>query len=227
MLLFYLGFDCMERLRGVRDAYDVISRAYSTAREAGVLAQRLLGEVGEFLRSARPRVVLDIGAGAGGNLRVMRSFFAGSLYIGCELSLGMIMGSGEDIPWINCSGTHLPIRPGSIDLAVSLAVLHHVPRDLVTNVLHGVKQSLKVGGLFTATVWGCVGDALERLVDRVDDCEGYVPWSYGLGRRVLRYYRLYREGELEREVTEAGLRVVKSGIIWIGRYANYYIVAVK
>ncbi|MCG2870142.1 MAG: class I SAM-dependent methyltransferase [Vulcanisaeta sp.] len=217
----------MERLRGVRDAYDVISRAYSTAREAGVLAQRLLGEVGEFLRSARPRVVLDIGAGAGGNLRVMRSFFAGSLYIGCELSLGMIMGSGEDIPWINCSGTHLPIRPGSIDLAVSLAVLHHVPRDLVTNVLHGVKQSLKVGGLFTATVWGCVGDALERLVDRVDDCEGYVPWSYGLGRRVLRYYRLYREGELEREVTEAGLRVVKSGIIWIGRYANYYIVAVK
>jgi hypothetical protein len=97
----------------------------------------------------------------------------------------------------------------------------------VTNVLHGVKQSLKVGGLFTATVWGCVGDALERLVDRVDDCEGYVPWSYGLGRRVLRYYRLYREGELEREVTEAGLRVVKSGIIWIGRYANYYIVAVK
>ncbi len=217
----------MERLREVRDAYDVISRAYSTARETGVLAQRLLGEVGEFLRSAKPRVILDIGAGSGGNLRVMRSFFAGSLYIGCELSLGMIMGSGEDIPWINCSGTHLPIRPGSIDLAVSLAVLHHVPRDLVTNVLHGVKQSLKVGGLFTATVWGCVGDALERLVDRVDDCEGYVPWSYGLGRRVLRYYRLYREGELEREVTEAGLRVVKSGIIWIGRYANYYIVAVK
>ncbi|MCG2863281.1 MAG: class I SAM-dependent methyltransferase [Vulcanisaeta sp.] len=222
-----MGFNCMERLREVRDAYDVISRAYSTARETGVLAQRLLGEVGEFLRSAKPRVILDIGAGSGGNLRVMRSFFAGSLYIGCELSLGMIMGSGEDIPWINCSGTHLPIRPGSIDLAVSLAVLHHVPRDLVTNVLHGVKQSLKVGGLFTATVWGCVGDALERLVDRVDDCEGYVPWSYGLGRRVLRYYRLYREGELEREVTEAGLRVVKSGIIWIGRYANYYIVAVK
>ena len=217
----------MERLRGVRDAYDVISRAYSTAREAGMLARRLLGEVGEFLRSARPRVVLDIGAGAGGNLRVLRRFFAESLYIGCELSLGMIMGSGEDVDWVNCSGTHLPIRPGSIDLAVSLAVLHHVPRDLVTNVLHGVKQSLKVGGLFTATVWGCVGDALERLVDRVDDCEGYVPWSYGLGRRVLRYYRLYREGELEREVTEAGLRVVKSGIIWIGRYANYYIVAVK
>jgi SAM-dependent methyltransferase len=217
----------MERLREVMDAYNALSRIYPTTREAGVLARRLLNEVGEDLRGVKPRVVLDIGAGSGGNLRVMRSFFAGSLYIGCELSLGMIMGSGEDIPWINCSGTHLPIRRNSVDVVLSLAVLHHIPGDLILNVLSNVYDALRIGGLFMATTWGCVGDALERLVDRVGDCEGYVSWSYGLGDRVLRYYRLYREGELGSEVTKAGFRVVRSGVIWVGRYANYYIVAVK
>ncbi|WP_243679340.1 class I SAM-dependent methyltransferase [Vulcanisaeta distributa] len=107
----------MERLRDVMEAYEAISRVYRETREGGALAKALLNEVGSVIRGGlAPRLVLDIGpGGAGGdNLEVLRSFFSKSLYIGCELSMGMIRSSKEDIEWINCSGTHAPIKPRSV-----------------------------------------------------------------------------------------------------------------
>ncbi|WP_054856138.1 class I SAM-dependent methyltransferase [Vulcanisaeta sp. JCM 16161] len=173
-----------------------------------------------------PRFVLDIGAGAGGNLGVLRSFLSNSLYVGCELSVGMIMASSSDIEWVNCSGTHLPIRPGSMDLVISISTLHHIPKSLIGNALRGVHEALRPGGLFIATVWGCDKATLRRLRP-IGDCEGYITWSYGIDRGIARYYRLYREGELEHEVSSAGFIVVRSGVVRVGGFINYYVVSRK
>ncbi|MGC9153738.1 MAG: class I SAM-dependent methyltransferase [Vulcanisaeta sp.] len=216
----------MERLRDVMEAYEAISRVYPKTREGGALAKALLEEVGDVIKSLTPRLVLDIGPGAGGNLEVLRSFFRSSLYVGCELSVGMIKASEVDVEWINCSGTHLPIRPGSLDMAISIATLHHIPKPLIGNALRGVYEVLNPGGLFIATVWGCNEATLRRL-RLIGDCEGYITWSYGVDRRVARYYRLYREGELESEVSSVGLRIVRSGVIRLGGFTNYYVVSRK
>jgi SAM-dependent methyltransferase len=216
----------VEYLRRVMEAYDIISRAYPETREGGLLAGVLLSEVGDFIRELAPRLVLDVGAGAGGNLEVLRKFLGNSMYIGCELSIGMIRASGEGIEWINCSSTHIPIRTESLDLVVSIAVLHHIPKNLIMDALREIRRVLRVGGAFITTVWGCEGEVLRRL-RKLSDCEGYLPWSYGLDREVLRFYRLYRKGELEGEVINVGLNVIKNGVIRIGGFINYYVVSRK
>ncbi len=207
-------------------AYDIISSAYAGSREEGLLARRLLSYVGDLINGLRPSIVLDVGAGAGGNLRVTRSFLGGAFYIGCDLSLGMIRSSHEPIDWVNCSVTHLPIRPGSVDLAVSIAVLHHIPKPLIGYALRNIYDALRPGGLFVATVWGCNEATLRRL-KLIGDCEGFIAWGHGLHGGVPRYYRLYREGELEGEVSGIGLRVIKSGVIRVGGFINYYIASRK
>ncbi len=172
--------------------------------------------------------MLDIGPGAGDNLRILRSFLSYSFYIGCELSMGMIRASKENIKWINCSGTHIPIKPGSADLVISIAALHHIPRSLIDDVLRGgAREVLRPGGLFIATVWGGCNEATLKRLRPIGDCEGYITWSYGVNKGVSRYYRLYREGELESEVSSAGgFTVIKGGgVIRIGSFINYYIVS--
>ena len=206
----------------VKDAYDEISLAYGESR-GGALALSIVERVKALLKEA-PRLILDIGAGGGGNLRVLVASLDGSCYVGCELSLGMIKRSGVGIDWVNCSATHMPIRASSIDLAISLATLHHIPKQLVGNVLQGVFKVLKPHGLFVASVWACDENTL-RILRRLNGCEGFIGWSHGLGRRVERYYRLYRRGELEDEVSGAGFNIVESGVVKVGRYSNFYVVA--
>ncbi|WP_243674826.1 class I SAM-dependent methyltransferase [Vulcanisaeta distributa] len=82
-------------------------------------------------------------------MRVTRSFLNAAMYIGCELSLGMIKAAQEQIDWINCSATHIPIRPGSVDLVISIATLHHIPKHLVNAALRGgIHESLSPGGAY-------------------------------------------------------------------------------
>lgn len=208
------------------NAYDAISRIYPETREGGLLARKLLEEVKDLISGLTPGVVLDIGAGAGGNLGITRTSLSNSLYIGCELSMGMIRASGGIIEWVNCSATHLPTRPGSIDLVMSISALHHVPRELMRHVLRGVYESLRPGGLFIATVWGCDKNTLRRLIP-IGDCEGYIPWSHGLSERIHRYYRLFRGGELDDEALKIGFSIIRSGVIRVGAFTNYYIVSRK
>ena len=207
-------------------AYDIISRAYAETREEGLLAKKLLNEVSNLVNKLSPLIVLDIGAGAGGNLRVTRSFLDKAFYVGCDLSLGMIRASHEPIDWINCSATHIPMRLRSADLVISIATLHHIPKPLIGNVLRSVYDVLRLGGLFVATVWGCNETTLRRLKP-IGDCEGFISWSHGLNEGVARYYRLYREGELESEVSGAGFTIIRSGVIRVGGFINYYVVSRK
>ena len=207
-------------------AYDIISRAYAETREEGLLAKKLLNEVSNLVNKLSPLIVLDIGAGAGGNLRVTRSFLNKAFYVGCDLSLGMIRASHEPIDWINCSVTHIPVRPGSMDLVISIATLHHIPKPLIGDTLRNIYEALRPGGLFVATVWGC-NEATVRRLRPINDCEGFIAWKHGLNEGVLRYYRLYREGELEGEVSGTGFTIIKSGVIGIGGFINYYVVSRK
>ena len=216
----------MERLRDLMAAYDIISRIYAETREEGLLAKKLLNDIGDLIRGSSPSVVLDVGAGAGGNLRVTRSFLGRASYIGCDLSLDMIRASHEPIDWINCSATHIPMRLKSADLVISIATLHHIPKPLIGNALRSVYDVLRPGGLFVATVWGCSEATLRRL-RAISDCEGFITWSHGLNEGVARYYRLYREGELESEVSGVGFTIIRSGVIRIGGFINYYVVSRK
>nr|KJR71602.1 MAG: hypothetical protein TU36_07020 [Vulcanisaeta sp. AZ3] len=98
---------------------------------------------------------------------------------------------------------------------------------MVGVLLGEVWRVLRVGGLFVVTVWGCT-EYLVRRMRLIGDCEGYLPWSYGISGRVERYYRLYRGDELAREVVGVGFEVINQGAIRVGRhYDNYYIVSTK
>ncbi|GAB6945583.1 hypothetical protein JCM14467A_23650 [Vulcanisaeta sp. JCM 14467] len=206
--------------------YDTISRIYAETREEGLLARKLLNDIGDLIRGSSPSVVLDVGAGVGGNLRVTKSFLGRAFYIGCDLSLGMIRASHEPIDWINCSATYVPMRRGFVDLVISIATLHHIPKSLIGDALRDIYEVLKSGGLFVATVWGC-NEATVRRLRPINDCEGFITWSHGLNRDIPRYYRLYREGELEGEVSSVGFTIIRSGIIRIGSFINYYLVSRK
>lgn len=141
----------------------------------------------------------------------------------------MIKAAQEQIDWINCSATHIPIRPGSVDLVISIATLHHIPKHLVNAALRGgIHESLSPGGgLFVATVWGGCNEATLRRLRRINDCEGYINWSYGLNESITRYYRLYKNDELKNEALNAGFTIIRNGTIRLGKFINYYIVSHK
>ncbi|WP_069807645.1 class I SAM-dependent methyltransferase [Vulcanisaeta thermophila] len=215
----------MEVIRWVKDSYERIAERYGETRRGGPIANQLIPIINRYIQG-EPGIVVDIGPGNGDNLRITWERFHQSTYIGCELSINMIRGSQVTIHWVNCSATHIPIRDGVADLVIAIAVLHHVPKSIIKYVLEDINRIMKNNGIFIATVWACNESTLRKLIP-FNDCEGSIPWSYGVEEQVHRYYRLYRQGELESELGGAGFVPIESGALRLGRYLNYYAVALK
>lgn len=105
-----------------------------------------------------------------------------------------------------CASIHnLPFRP-MFDAALCIAVLHHLSsHQRRIESLRSLANSLVSGGRLLVLVW-----ALEQT-RKFDSQDVLVPWTCG---DVVhqRYYHLFKSGELEAVVVEAGgMRILDSG----------------
>ncbi|CAG8173520.1 unnamed protein product, partial [Penicillium olsonii] len=114
----------------------------------------------------------------------------------------------------------LPHQDGRFDFAISIAVVHHLSTparrtQAVAEILRTVKPASPTheGGKVLVYAWALEQKNSRRGWDKGDEQDRMVPWvRKGEHPQTFhRYYHLYEEGELERDIDNAGGRVLESG----------------
>ncbi len=201
-------------MREVKEAYEKIAGVYRESRRSPWVT------VFDKLPVRQYDVVLDAGCGNGSNTRYAVSVIHHKAYVACDVAYNMVKNLHDElggaVEYVNCDARLLPFRSSSVDLYMTIAMLHHLNRDDRELAYTEAKRVLKNNGVFLATVWGC-GEA---------NCDRIIKWSWGLKEPVERYYHLFTKGELDGEVS-VNLKVIFTTEVHIGRRVNYLVLAVK
>lgn len=180
-------------LQHVHKVYDVIATHFSSTR------YKAWPRVRDFVESLpRGSFMADIGCGNGKNLAISTKV-AG---FGCDICSALVrIAAGQHLEVAQSDALRTPYRSGSMDAAVSIAVIHHFSTDVrrIEAILELIRI-VKSGGVVLIYVW-----AREQPKRRCsDDSNGdvMIPWEvhkkYDAGETVHdRYYHLFRKGELE------------------------------
>ncbi len=198
----------------VRATYERIAEPFAASRAEP------WPEVLSFTTSlSEDALVADVGCGNGRHARALAAaghrvvavdFAHNLLVIGRRGSRGRLWG--EKILWVQGDAAVLPLRDGSMDAAVCVAVLHHLPS--VEERVRGLRELgriLRPGGRVFVSVWALDQPRFRKAVEArrhlPEDVRGdvEVPWTMPDGVVIPRYYHLFQEGELEKLIIESGL----------------------
>lgn len=185
------------------------------------------GDFGKYVKAGGK--VLDLGCGNG---RMAETFRDSQVkYLGIDNSEELIKIAKKrfkDRQWAKFKvgdALDLDEPPASFDLALLIAVLHHLPTEkLRLRVLRNISRSLKPGGRLVVSNWNLwqVFGAKKKfryyryLLDyrektkrgfwRLSDA--FVPWKPLMDDN-LRYVHSFRRGELKRLLRRAGFKIEK------------------
>ena len=177
--------------------------------------------VERFLKDLAPGSVgLDIGCGNGKYLAVNPNVFI----VASDRSANLVKIASQHQPHSSlvADNLSLPHRLAFFDFAISIAVVHHLATpqrriQSVSAILELLQRSTEAetGGKALIYVWALEQKHSRRGWDEGDDQDVIVPWVMKQGpeegRTFNRYYHLYRHGELERDIVEAGGVVLEAG----------------
>ena len=177
--------------------------------------------VERFLKDRPPGSIgVDIGCGNGKYLAVNPDIFI--LASDRSVNLAKIASQHQPHSSLVADGLNLPHPLGFFDFAISIAVVHHLstPQRRIQAVA-AILQLLRrpIGAETEARaliyVWALEQKHSRRGWDEGDDQDVMVPWVMKQGpepgKTFKRYYHLYRQGELEHDIIEAGGVIVEAG----------------
>ena len=213
----------------VHAVYDAIAPHFSATRhKPWPLVTRFLG--------SRPpgSVGLDVGCGNAKYLSVNPTVFM----LGSDRSEALLKLGVQRISEINAATDEseskpvfsetslvadslaLPHKRHAADFIISIAVIHHMStRERRQQAIAALLECLgtRHDAHALVYVWALEQSSSRRGWDASDDQDTLVPWVMRTKGRenpdktYLRYYHLYKEGELEEDVRAAGGQVVESG----------------
>lgn len=217
----------------VRDDYNHIAEDFSNTRHR---AWEEIGFLFDYIKSGDK--VLDSGCGNGRYLPLIKE--KNGQYFGIDNSEELIRIAksrylGENFQVADVLA--LPFEYNFFDIVYSIAVLHHIPsKELRLKFFEEAKRVLKKDGLLTLTVW-----KLKRWQERflllkynilrvlgkskLEKNDLFLLWQ----NKIPRYYHFFSETELTGIVKQAGLEILKCGVIKNekGNRQNLYIVLKK
>jgi len=178
--------------------------------------------VESFLQSLNAGAIgLDVGCGNGKYLAVNKNVFI----IASDRSTNLVKIATQHEPHASvvADTLALPHQKGRFDFAISIAVVHHLStperrREAVKCIL----ECLKPEGKALIYVWALEQKNSRRGWDEGHEQDVMVPWVMKNKKKdgeekgenestFLRYYHLYRKGELEGDIESVGGRVVEAG----------------
>lgn len=176
----------------VKEVYNAIANHFNNSRN------RVWGSVRLFLDSLSVGSrVLEVGCGNGKNM-----LYRGDLdFTGTDISERQVQicnGKGLTVS-LGCM-TKLNFADGLFDNIICIATYHHLDNDNDRAAsLREMYRCLKVGGELLLTVWAMEqGDDSSFNFSKTDEM---VPWkSKDDGKTYMRYYHIYREGDLFSEI---------------------------
>ena len=106
--------------------YDKVASTYDRHRRGGgPYLDRLIA----LASQARPRTVLELGAGTGNNTLAFSLEYTGSRLVCLERSTGMLrQGAAKPTgaSWVQGDALNIPLASGSVDFVFSIYMLHHI-----------------------------------------------------------------------------------------------------
>ena len=228
-------------LAQTRENYDSFAESFSQTRNYVWPEMKSLAD--DF--SKRGGRVLDIGCGNGRYYPIFKEKEAE--YAGIDSSRKLIAIAKKNFPEANfavADALKLPFKENEFDLAVSIAVLHHIPSEKNRELFFKeVSRVLKPGGIFIVTVWDLrpfsmikarrwkrfqnftktqINIALGR--EPLDFGDFFIAWQ----NRYQRYHHAFSLKELKKTAIAADFKIERNGVSNSGsREANLYIVAKK
>ncbi|KAJ5775943.1 uncharacterized protein N7511_000954 [Penicillium nucicola] len=199
--------------KNVHEVYQQIAQHFSATRyKPWPIVER-------FLQGRAPGSVgLDVGCGNGKNLMVNRDVFI----VASDRSenLARIALQHQPHSTVVADILDLPHRDASFDFAISIAVVHHLSTparriQAVAEMLRTIKpgSTTHEGGQILIYAWALEQKDSRRGWDKGDEQDRMVPWvrKGDQPQTFHRYYHLYEQGELERDIDNAGGRVLEAG----------------
>jgi tRNA (uracil-5-)-methyltransferase TRM9 len=155
-------------------------------------------------------VMLDIGCGNGKNMTVIPELKFKGIDISDQL-VNICKNKGLDV--IEANMTSIPFSDCSFDGFISVACYHHLDNDQDRQkALNEMFRILKSGGRGLIVVW-----AMEQPSDsnfNFTKSDELVRWKNNITKEIFyRYYHIYRENELENEITrlEPKFKIINKG----------------
>ncbi|OQD70092.1 hypothetical protein PENDEC_c027G05503 [Penicillium decumbens] len=203
--------------KNVHEVYQQIAEHFSSTRyKPWPIVER-------FLKDLQPGSVgIDVGCGNGKYLTVNKDVFI----IASDRSenLARIALQHQPHSAVVADIMDLPHRDAFFDFAISIAVVHHISTparrvQAIAEILRTVKRGSETqpGGKILIYAWALEQKNSRRGWDKGDPQDIMVPWirkaqsANDKPQTFNRYYHLYEEGELERDINQAGGHVLESG----------------
>ncbi|MFA6376944.1 MAG: class I SAM-dependent methyltransferase, partial [Candidatus Paceibacterota bacterium] len=189
--------------------------------------------------------ILDIGCGNGRFCSFFRE--RGGKYFGIDNSRNLIAIARESFPdaeFAVADALALPFKDNKFDLAVSIAVLHHIPsKEFRKTFFKEAGRVLKPGGIMIATVWDLRPQTMIRTkrwkrlksfaktqfkiatgLEKLDFGDFFITWQ----NKYKRFHHAFTLRELKETAMESGFEIIKNGATAFGaKEGNLYIVAKK
>jgi ubiquinone/menaquinone biosynthesis C-methylase UbiE len=200
----------------IENVYDKIAPHFNNTRH------RIWGSVKKFMTALEPHSkVLEIGCGNGKNMLYRNDLNI----VGCDISQAQVdicLKKGLNV--IKANMTSLPFTE-LFDNIICIATYHHLDNDNDRKkALYEMYRVLKNGGKVLLTVWAMEQD--EESSFRFMKSDEMVPWkSRDDGNTYLRYYHIYKEGDLIEEISRLCPLFTVVELVW--ELGNWVIVLTK
>lgn len=194
-------YDSRREIRGVREVYDRIAEHFSATRAYP------WPDVEEFLDGREGDVGLDVGCGNGRHAELLATRVEHA--VGVDLSRGLLWEArsrardrGFAVTLLQGDATALPVGSGTVDLAVYVATVHHLPdRAARIESLNELARVLAPDGVGLVSAWSTTHDKF----DRETGFDTTVDWTLPDGTEVERFYHIYDPEEFRSDLAASDL----------------------
>ncbi|EMA10107.1 Methyltransferase domain-containing protein [Haloarcula vallismortis] len=190
----------------VRRTYEDIGDHFSKTREYA------WPEVESFVdESGSAETALDVGCGNGRHAELLAD--VASRVVGLDASRALLQAAtdrvGDRVALLQGDATRLPLAAGTVDLAVYVATLHHLPsRSARRASLNELARVLAPDARALVSAWSTAHDRFDADTDADAGFDTTVDWTLPGGETVPRFYHIYAPAEFERDVADSDLRLV-------------------
>lgn len=190
-----------ESRRGVREVYDRIAEHFAATRAYP------WPEVEEFLEGREGAVGLDVGCGNGRHAELLAARVERA--VGVDASRGLLgeareraRDRGFALALLQGDAAALPVRSGTVDLALYVATVHHLPdRAARIESLNELARVLAPDAAGLVSAWSTTHDRF----DRETGFDTTVPWTLPDGTQVGRFYHIYDPEEFRADLAASDL----------------------
>jgi tRNA (uracil-5-)-methyltransferase TRM9 len=205
----------MDDRQGVRATYEHIAEHFATTREYP------WPEVESFCVDRTVETALDLGCGNGRHVELLTDH--ADRVLGLDISRELLTIAADRVPTadlIEGDASRLPLADDSVDLAIYVATLHHLPsRELRRASLDELARVLDGSALVSA--WSTAHDRFDTDTDAEEGFDTEIAWTLPGGETVPRFYHIYAPAEFDADLEASALSIERS---WISSGNCYAVV---